>query len=129
MGCTGSKPLEVSAEDAITVAPVGRIPITVAHAHGGSMAACHGSTLFVVGGHGLAIVDVSDPAAPVVQCDRIPTGVTTTGEGSRYQATICVHEQGNTVFVGGRLGLAVIDVSSCSAPKVIGKFLFMARSR
>ena len=129
MGCGSSKALVINAEDAITLTSLGRLPINVAHERGGSMAVKHGDALFVVGGCGLAIVDVSSPAQPKVLCDRVLTGVSSDGSGSRYDATVCIDDEGEYVFIAGRRGLSVVDVKDRTEPKQIGMYSFEGKKQ
>ena len=71
--------------------------------------------LFVSGGDGFAVIDVSKPTEPT-KITQIKTGV-----GSNMGGAHCVmHPEKPVVYFGGGYGLAVIDVSNPRAPVKVG---------
>lgn len=73
--------------------------------------------IFVTGGLGVAIVDVSDPAEPKF-LSSVSTGVLTTS--SQCSSALLTCAKGTFLYVAGEPGLAVIDVNDPKAPKAVG---------
>lgn len=91
---------------------------------GGAGVALSGDRMYIAGGHGLAVFDLSDPALPKRIGDVIETGVirSTKDHGKAQESARLAAELalvGSTLFVAGNKGLAVFDVSDPDTPQRI----------
>mmetsp|Transcript_43870 Transcript_43870/g.102589 ORF Transcript_43870/g.102589 Transcript_43870/m.102589 type:complete len:367 (-) Transcript_43870:476-1576(-) len=84
---------------------------------GGGSVCISGSLAYITGGWGLAIVDISDPAAPK-RIQKVDTGVLC---GSFFSSASGVALAGDFAIVVGGLGLAVVDVSVPAEAKAVAK--------
>mmetsp|Transcript_118717 Transcript_118717/g.296012 ORF Transcript_118717/g.296012 Transcript_118717/m.296012 type:complete len:362 (-) Transcript_118717:82-1167(-) len=92
---------------------------------GGAGVALNGDLMYIAGGHGLAVFDLSDPALPKRLGSVIDTGVIRANkthtqhhhESARLAAELVLVD--NELFVAGNKGLAVFDVSDAAAPKPV----------
>ena len=83
--------------------------------HGDEACQLKDGLLFVAGGDGFAVIDVSTPTEPT-KITQIKTGV-----GSNVGGAHCIiHGKLPIVYFGGGYGLAVIDVSDPRAPVKVG---------
>ena len=74
-----------------------------------------GDLLFIAGGGGFAVIDVSNPREPV-KVKQIDTGVASNIGG----AHCLLHTEKPIVYFAGGYGLAVIDVTDPTAPVKVG---------
>ena len=86
------------------------------HQAGGFTAiAPDGKTAYVVGGHGVRIIDISDPKK-LVKGAKIDTGVLTEAGGGS-----AVPIGKNMLLVCGGLGMVLVDVSDIQKPSVVAR--------
>jgi len=91
---------------------------------GGASAVMNGDLMYVAGGYGLAVFDLSDPAQPKRVGDVQSTGAIRSDKykGQHVEIARLAAELvlvGNTLYVAGNKGLSIFDVSDPPAPKLV----------
>jgi len=79
----------------------------------GAALAVNGTCLYVLGGRGLQVLDISKPDTPALEGSRIDTGSTTHTSGAALAVL------GSKLLTAGGAGLSVFDISDAKAPKKI----------
>ena len=95
---------------------IGGINTGVCTYHGDEACQLQGDLLFVAGGGGFAVIDVSNPKEPV-KLSQMDTGV-----ASNFGGGHCLlHPSQPIVYFAGGYGLAVIDIKEPKAPFKVGE--------
>jgi hypothetical protein len=108
------RPSSLLAPSSMAAASAGTPAIEFLNSLGGDIpsAAIDGTLAYVIEGNTLAVVDVSNPAAPLLR-GRVPTQ-------ARDDADVVV--AGGHAYVTREQMLEIIDVSNPAAPRVVGSY-------